>query len=195
MIDKTKPVSIRLARSEINQLQARAYTLSASVTGVARDLIRTGLAGGDNKALADRLMLIGRRIVALEQQSEETHARVQSIDQAARADDTETHAGARSIAPFENRPEIDDPRSFVADPNQHHLRCGLPFDHKLDLAATGVGVGVARELGYRRRQTSLVLGVEAERAGDLPGPLARRNHIRLVLNAMEHSSARGCARV
>jgi hypothetical protein len=84
MIDKTKPVSIRLARSEINQLQARAYTLSASVTGVARELIRAGLAGGDNKALADRLMLIERRIVALEQQGQETHARVQSIDRAAR---------------------------------------------------------------------------------------------------------------
>jgi hypothetical protein len=84
MIDKTKPISIRLARSEINQLQARAYTLSASFTGVARDLIRTGLAGGDNKALADRLLLIERRIVALEQQGQETHARVQSIDRAAR---------------------------------------------------------------------------------------------------------------
>ena len=84
MMDKTKPVSIRLAESEINQLQARAYTLSASVTGVARELIRTGLAGGDNKALADRLILIERRLVALEQQSQETHALIQSIDQAAR---------------------------------------------------------------------------------------------------------------
>jgi len=79
MTDKTKPVSIRLARSEIDRLQARAHTLSASVTGVARDLIRTGLAGGDNKALADRLMLIERRIVALEQQAQETHALIQSI--------------------------------------------------------------------------------------------------------------------
>src|SRR5262245_30193025 len=84
MTDKTKPVSIRLAKSEIDQLRARAYTLSASITGVARDLIRTGLAGGDNKALADRLILIERRIVALEQRCQETHARVQSIDQAAR---------------------------------------------------------------------------------------------------------------
>ena len=84
MTDKTKPVSIRLARSEINQLQARAYTLSASVTGVARELIRTGLAGGDNKALADRLQLIERRIIALEQLSQETHALIQSVDQAAR---------------------------------------------------------------------------------------------------------------
>src|SRR6267378_1052295 len=84
MTHKTKPVSIRLAKGEIDQLQTRAYTLSASVTGVARELIRTGLAGGDNKALADRLMLIERRIVALEQQGQETHAGVRSIDQAAR---------------------------------------------------------------------------------------------------------------
>jgi phosphate uptake regulator len=83
MMDKTKPVSIRLAKSEINQLQARAHTLSASVTGVARELIRTGLAG-DNEALADRLMLIERRLVALEQQGQDTHALIQSIDRAAR---------------------------------------------------------------------------------------------------------------
>src|SRR5882762_10222848 len=67
-----------------DQLQPRAYTLSASVTGIARDLIRTGLAGGDNKALADRLMLIERRIVALEQQGRETSAKAHSTDQAAR---------------------------------------------------------------------------------------------------------------
>jgi hypothetical protein len=59
MIDKTKPISIRLAKGEIDQLQARAYSLSGNVTGVARDLIRTGLAGGDNKALADRLIVTG----------------------------------------------------------------------------------------------------------------------------------------
>jgi len=84
MIDKTKPVSIRLAKGEIEELRARAYTLSASVTGVARELIRTGLAGGDNKAIADRLMLIERRIVAVEQQGRETLALTQSIDRAAR---------------------------------------------------------------------------------------------------------------
>lgn len=83
MADKTKPVSIRLTPAEIEQLQARAYNLSASVTGIARDLIRIGLAGGDNKALADRLMLIERRIVALEQQGRETYAKALSIDQAA----------------------------------------------------------------------------------------------------------------
>lgn len=84
MADKTKPVSLRLTLAEIEQLQARAYALMASPTGVARDLIRTGLAGGDNKALADRLMLIERRLAAMEQQSRETHAKAHASDQAAR---------------------------------------------------------------------------------------------------------------
>lgn len=46
------------------------------------DLIRAGLAGGDNKALADRLMLIERRLVALEQQGRKAHAKARAIDQA-----------------------------------------------------------------------------------------------------------------
>jgi hypothetical protein len=82
MADKTKPVCIRLTVAEIDQLRARAYGLSATVTGVARDLIRAGLAGGDNKALADRLMLIERRLVALEQQGREAQVKTQAIDQA-----------------------------------------------------------------------------------------------------------------
>jgi hypothetical protein len=84
MADKTKPVSLRLTLAEIEQLQARAYALMASPTGVARDLIRMGLAGGDNKALADRLMLIERRLAAMEQQSRETHAKAHASDLAAR---------------------------------------------------------------------------------------------------------------
>jgi hypothetical protein len=68
----------------MEQLQARAYALSARPTGVARDLIRTGLASGDNKALADRLMLIERRIVALEQQARDIRAEAQSIEQTTR---------------------------------------------------------------------------------------------------------------
>jgi hypothetical protein len=60
MTDATKPVSIRLTEPEIEQLQAQAYSRPATVTGVARDLIRAGLTGGDNKAQADRLMQIER---------------------------------------------------------------------------------------------------------------------------------------
>jgi len=84
MSSNTRPVSLRLTKGEIEQLYARAHALSATFSGVARDLIRTGLASGDNKAMADRLMRIERRLVALEQQGQETTARVESIDQAAR---------------------------------------------------------------------------------------------------------------
>ncbi|WP_316193019.1 hypothetical protein [Bradyrhizobium sp. SZCCHNRI1029] len=83
MTGKTRPISIRLAAGDIEQIHARAHRLSANISGVARDLIRAGLAGSDNKALADRLMRIERRIVAVEQQGQETHARVQSVDKAA----------------------------------------------------------------------------------------------------------------
>ena len=83
MKNKTRPISIRLAPGEIEQIHAHAHRLSASISGVARDLICTGLAGGDNKSLADRMMRIERRIVALEQQGQETYARVQSVDKAA----------------------------------------------------------------------------------------------------------------
>jgi hypothetical protein len=62
----SRPVSLRLAVADIERLQARAHTMSASITGVARDLILTGLAGGDNKSQADRLMAIERRLAALE---------------------------------------------------------------------------------------------------------------------------------
>jgi len=84
MADRTRPVSIRLNGAEIEQLQARAYAVSATMTGMARDLIRTGLAGGDNKSLADRLMRIERQIVALEQQGRDTNERMQSVDRMAR---------------------------------------------------------------------------------------------------------------
>ena len=74
LIHKTKPVSIRLAPAEIEQERHRDRPR----------LIRTGLARGDNKALADRLMLIERCIVALEQQGRETYAKAHSIEQTAR---------------------------------------------------------------------------------------------------------------
>lgn len=77
-------MSIRLTEAEIDQLQARAYSLSATVTGVARDLIRIGLAGGDNKALADRLMQIERQLVALEHGARDTGTKVEAIDRGMR---------------------------------------------------------------------------------------------------------------
>jgi len=83
--NKTKPVSLRLTLAEFEQLQARAYPLAASPTGIARDLIRTGLAGGDNKALADRMMMIERRLAAIDQQNRDLAAKADAIDQNARS--------------------------------------------------------------------------------------------------------------
>lgn len=84
MAERTKPISIRLRPAEIEQLQARAFELSATATGVARDLIRTGLSGGDNKALSERLMRIERRVAALEQLSLDTNRKAEATDRAAR---------------------------------------------------------------------------------------------------------------
>src|SRR3546814_9182925 len=69
--EKTTPIALRLTTTEIERLRARTYDLSATVPGVARDLIRTGLAGGSNSALADRLMQVERRLAALEQTAQD----------------------------------------------------------------------------------------------------------------------------
>lgn len=84
MAESSKPVSLRLSPSDYEQLQSRAYELRATPSGVARDLIRTGLIGGDNKALAERLMQMERRLAAVEQQGRDTNAKAQGAERAAR---------------------------------------------------------------------------------------------------------------
>ena len=64
--EATRPFTLRLAARDIEQLQARAHVVSGTVTAVARELIVTALAGGDNRAVAERLMQIERRLAALE---------------------------------------------------------------------------------------------------------------------------------
>jgi hypothetical protein len=77
-----RPISLRLAPRHIEALRARARTLSGTLTGVARDLILTGLAGGDNKAVAERLLQIERRLAALEGSARdvsETAGQIESV--------------------------------------------------------------------------------------------------------------------
>ena len=64
--EATRPFTLRLAARDIEQLQARAHVVSGTVTAVAREVIVTALTGGDNRALAERLMLIERRLAALD---------------------------------------------------------------------------------------------------------------------------------
>ena len=84
MPETTRPVSLRLATREVERLQARAHIVSGTLAGVARELILIGLAGGDNKALADRLMHIERRLAAMEGLASDAAARAERIEAATR---------------------------------------------------------------------------------------------------------------
>ena len=84
MPEATRPVSVRLAMREVERLQSRAHVVSGTVAGIARELIVTGLAGGDNKALADRLLLVERRLVALEGLARTTAERAERVEVLAR---------------------------------------------------------------------------------------------------------------
>jgi hypothetical protein len=79
MPEATQPISLRLARRDIEQLKARAHAVSGTLTGVARQLILTGLAGGDSKAVAERLMHLERRLAALERLARELSDSTQDI--------------------------------------------------------------------------------------------------------------------
>ena len=68
-------VSVRFTSTEIEQLKSRAYSVSGSVTGIARELVRAGLAGGDFKAIGERLGQMERRLATVEQQGREIHTR------------------------------------------------------------------------------------------------------------------------
>ena len=57
--------------------------MSGSVAGVTRELVRAGLAGGDAKAMAERLLQIERRVAALEQQVRDTNTGIQGVDHSA----------------------------------------------------------------------------------------------------------------
>jgi hypothetical protein len=79
MPEATLPISLSLARRDIKQLKARAHTVSGTLTGVARHLILTGLAGGDGKAVAERLVHMERRLAALEGLARELSVSTQGI--------------------------------------------------------------------------------------------------------------------
>jgi hypothetical protein len=67
MTDPTRPLSIRLSENDIEKLSDRARRLSGTPTGVARELIRSGLTDGDPFEQASRLLVIERRLAAISQ--------------------------------------------------------------------------------------------------------------------------------
>jgi len=84
MPEVARPISLRLAPRHIEALKARAHTLSGTLTGVARELILNGLAGGDSKVLAERLMQIERRLAVLEGLARDAADKAERIDATAR---------------------------------------------------------------------------------------------------------------
>jgi DNA-binding ferritin-like protein len=60
MAEPTQPLSIRLATSDIDHLAERARRISGTPTGVARELIRSGLTDGDPFTQAERLLKISQ---------------------------------------------------------------------------------------------------------------------------------------
>ena len=67
MAEPTRPLSIRLATQDIEHLAERAKRISGTPTGVARELIRSGLSDGDPFEQASRLLKIERKLAALVQ--------------------------------------------------------------------------------------------------------------------------------
>ena len=67
MTEKTRPLSIRLAEADIQQLAERARRISGTPTGVARELILSGLSDGDPYEQSARLLKIERKLAALTQ--------------------------------------------------------------------------------------------------------------------------------
>ena len=58
----TRPLSIRLLETDIEDLCERARRISGTPTGVARELIRSGLSDGDPFQQANRLLKIERNL-------------------------------------------------------------------------------------------------------------------------------------
>ncbi len=67
MTSPTRPLSIRLSTDDIAQLTERAKRISGTPTGVARELILSGLSDGDPFAQSRRLLKIERRLAVLSQ--------------------------------------------------------------------------------------------------------------------------------
>lgn len=70
----TRPLSIRLLEGDIEELCQRARRISGTPTGVARELIRSGLSDGDPFEQANRLLNIERKLAIVTQDIQSTNS-------------------------------------------------------------------------------------------------------------------------
>lgn len=84
MADPTRPISVRLPAADHAALSDQAARLSGTPSALARELIRSGLAGNDPAAQADRLLKIERRLAAISQDigkvNQSTEQQARSLD-------------------------------------------------------------------------------------------------------------------
>lgn len=82
MADATRPLSVRLPDADHTRLSYQAKRLSGTPSALARELIRSGLAGNDPAAQAERLLKIERRLAAI---SQDVAVIIQSTEQQAQS--------------------------------------------------------------------------------------------------------------
>ena len=101
------------------------------------------------------------------------------VHQPAGADDAQPHARWATVPPVEDGLQVLDARPAVADADHERLAGLSPSTRNSTLPPPGVLEGVAGDLGDGGGDARLVLGVEAQQPGDLPGSLAGQHHVLL----------------
>src|SRR5215471_15795571 len=87
---------------------------------------------------------------------------VEAIHQAARAENTKSHAALRMILPVQNRPDIGNTRALVRYADVKDLRSRRWIENKLRASAARITEGVSRQLRYCGRNSSLILAFESQ---------------------------------
>ncbi|WP_428408456.1 hypothetical protein [Hyphococcus sp.] len=65
---KTRPLTIRLPARAVDRLHEQAESVKGRPTAVARELILAGLINGHSREQAERMLMIERRLAAIDQQ-------------------------------------------------------------------------------------------------------------------------------
>jgi len=116
------------------------------------------------------------------------------VHQSPGSDDAETHAGRGAIGAVEDVGEPGDARALIGNDDLEQLRGRAAFYPELHLSSARIAEGVARDLRHRGGDPRLVLSIEAEEAGELPGPLPGEDDVVLELqrhrdHALAHAAA------
>ena len=97
------------------------------------------------------------------------------------ANHAETHPGLRNVLAAQNLIEVRDALAFIAKSDQQHF-LGIVFYAELGPASAAILKRIARNLGDRGGDASLVLGLKFQGRGNGARLLPRQYHIILELD-------------